>query len=348
MNILDQTVWSTIKPFLELKVNRIVLFLSLVLILIPITWSFKEMKDLWNVINYIFIIPYTFTIGKHLITRLNSSFFTSIENINPETINQIDIQKIKLVTILNHKFVIYGLLIISVIFQLNYIVSDLGIFTHNSNFYKWNLIYDANFHLSIISKEVFFIYYLLVQFLLLIFSLICILGLIQYVSILNYVFHDDKIQLTNPLPNPPYQGLDEFHDIIINFLNLILIVLANSFTYLINMRAVMPLNLIAFWGVMFMVFLVLIYIKRTLDKYLKYEKKKLTKQLIEIKTNSLAYMQFSENLMNVKTQIFTIKSQIIILIGIFLSILQIILVFVKPDLIKNIHQIFEQEVLPWF
>jgi len=232
---------------------------------------------------------------------------------------------------------------------LNYIVVDLGILSHNSNFYKWNLIYDDNFNPSLINKGVFFVYYITSQCLFLIFSLISIVGLIQYSFIINFTFNQNKSLLENKLPNPPYLGLDNFHVIASDFLKLIIIVLINSVTYLINMRSIMPLNLIAFWFLIFIVFFILFYIKHILDNYLTFEKNNLTKILNEKKNkDDLKYMQFSINLMNIKTKIFTVKTQLLTYLGISLSIMSILIAFFKPDWIEAIRVYVEQNVIPWF
>lgn len=348
MDITDYTIWKTIKPILELRIKNGVFFLIIVGILFPVTWTFVEMNDFWNILNYAFIIPFTITTGRRLILELNNSFIISLENINSTVLEEIDVQKIKLVTFFNSKLIIYFLILVTLISQLNYIVSDLGILTQSSNFYKWNLIYDNNFSPSLFSKNLFFIYYISVQSILLIFSLICIAGLVQYTAIFYDTFHNNKLQLTNNLPNPPYLGLDNYHVIISSFLMLILIILANSFTYLINMRAIMPLNLIAFWFLILIVFIILFIIKNTLNNYLKFEKENLTKQLASLKKDELKYMQFSESLMNVKTQIFSMKALITTFIGIFLSLLSIVIAFVKPDWINTIRQFVEIEIIPWF
>lgn len=348
MNIIDITIWRIIKPILGLKINDIYIFLGLLIILFPISWTFKELNDFWNIINYIFVVPFTITAGRRLVLDLDKSFLTSIKNINPSISEKLNFENIKTVRFFNHNSIIYLIVLVALISQINYIVSDLGILNHQSNFQKWNQLYDKNFIPSLLSKELFFIFYISVQFVLLLFSLICIVGLVQYTSIFLNTFKMNRKLLNNKLPNPPYLGLDDYHVITTSFLKLIFIILANSFTYFINMRAFMPLNLLAFWLLIGTVFVILFIIKSTLDNYLKTEKRNLSELQNNHKDNDLKYMQFAESLMNVKNKIFSLKSSSITILSLLLSVVSIFVAFVKPTWIDNVRLFVENKIIPWF
>jgi len=100
MNISDYIIWRIIKPILELRVNNFIFYFIIVILLFPITWTFWEMKDFWNVLNYTFVIPYTVTAGRRLLNELNISYNNSIININQNASGKIKIQNIKIVKLL--------------------------------------------------------------------------------------------------------------------------------------------------------------------------------------------------------------------------------------------------------
>lgn len=234
---------------------------------LPVGSGFVVLKDATNMFNYFIAIPAYFVVAAVVLRRLDEAFAGARyhgQQLYPSSARPITSH-------FSQPALVFMVLLLAFVAQLVYCVNELSVLDHAPSFVKWQQMYQE--HPPVWFPEGFFLLYLTIQFVLLFFSIVALLALIEFTVLAHQIFFRRREDYAYRMPDR-YMGLGGFRKAVSVGSILVLLVGTNAATYAYNVQPVGPANLVAFWALFVIYVGCLGYIYYVCDRALRWHKAK--------------------------------------------------------------------------
>jgi hypothetical protein len=296
---------------------------------VPLVAGFFRLRDGFNMINYLFVVPVYMVFSASFLQHLSRGIDDIVEHYE---LRSSDPERLKkpLLTWLRNGTLVFMAGAASMFAQLQYAFNELGLFTRRAAFLKWNAMYEdsplAGF------GEVFTIYYLVVQYVILAYCIMALLAVLSEARSVYILLFRRRGAYMFRAPER-YLGLDRFRLAVSRGYLLVLVVGVNAATYSYNVRPAMPVNLAGFW-LLFVV--VLVYViglhvgaqgtLRSRRSTLKDRARQQHDEQAQVATD------------NIQESLFSVGQVIMAVISIVLGIVALIISALPPELHEEVSE----------
>jgi hypothetical protein len=289
---------------------------------IPFVFWFYKLKDAFNIINFVIVVPFFFVASASILRALNEGFKEITKHYKLDSDNNTYLVGGRLITQrIELPVIVFFAAFLSFLAQLQYLLNELGYLNQQPLFLKWQTVYSPQ--ISITQVKLFLISYLNIQYFMLFYCIIGLIAFIEFIVLAKFLFYDKRNSFRYQLPKR-YLGLSKFRIALTGSSILLLMIGINAITYTYNVRPVAPANLLGFFTLflIFIVGLTVIYFGATYT--LRNRKKELINKAVKNNQENRLFkieQNVSDSIFGIGRYLFNAFFLLLSMLGIVLSLL---------------------------